>query len=221
MTLTQLSSPCYEIGREGHQLTDIVLHWMDGTLADADARFRVLGNQVSAHYGIEDGVEHQYVQTGNTAWHAGTHAENLVSVGIEHSAAPDRPASSATIATSVARIVTLIQTNSGLSPDRIYGHSRFVPTQCPGTLPLTSIISQVRARLGGSPKPPYPGPLFLGSSGPAVGMVQGQLVKDGWVIPIDHVFGQLTKTAVGRFQTSRHLAVDGVVGPATWAALWA
>ncbi len=36
---------------------------------------------------------------------------------------------------------------------------------------------------------------------------------------IDGIFGSLTKSAVERFQTGSSLAVDGIAGPATWAAL--
>jgi peptidoglycan hydrolase-like protein with peptidoglycan-binding domain len=36
---------------------------------------------------------------------------------------------------------------------------------------------------------------------------------------IDGIFGAVTKAAVKEFQTYRHLTVDGVVGPITWAAL--
>lgn len=36
---------------------------------------------------------------------------------------------------------------------------------------------------------------------------------------IDSIFGPQTKTAVEHFQHDRNLTVDGVVGPATWAAL--
>lgn len=36
---------------------------------------------------------------------------------------------------------------------------------------------------------------------------------------IDGIFGPVTKTAVEEFQSEDGLAVDGIVGPATWSAL--
>jgi peptidoglycan hydrolase-like protein with peptidoglycan-binding domain len=36
---------------------------------------------------------------------------------------------------------------------------------------------------------------------------------------IDGIFGPVTKSGVEQFQTDDHLAVDGIVGPATWSAL--
>jgi peptidoglycan hydrolase-like protein with peptidoglycan-binding domain len=38
-------------------------------------------------------------------------------------------------------------------------------------------------------------------------------------IAVDSVFGSATKAAVVAFQRSRHLRVDGVVGPQTWTSL--
>lgn len=55
----------------------------------------------------------------------------------------------------------------------------------------------------------------LGSRGPAVQAVQARL----GVRPADGVFGPATRAAVVRFQASRRLAADGVVGPVTWRAL--
>ncbi|QQS15001.1 MAG: peptidoglycan-binding protein [Rhodospirillales bacterium] len=61
----------------------------------------------------------------------------------------------------------------------------------------------------------------MGSSGPRVAYCQNILnVRMGppplWV---DGVFGAKTDARVKQFQASRGLAVDGIVGPMTWAAL--
>ena len=152
MTITFLASPYYTTGRAGAKITDIVVHWMDGTLANTDAEFTHGSRQVSAHYGIEDGTVHQYVHDADTAWHAGDRAENQRSIGIEHSAqpatatTPARDASPATIATSVTLIVGLCRKYS-IDPSHIYPHKKFYATQCPGTLPIADIIARVRAQL--------------------------------------------------------------------------
>ena len=72
--------------------------------------------------------------------------------------------------------------------------------------------------------------LQLGSSGDDVERVQRSIVRDGYrsaandlglggAEDVDGVFGPRTDTAVRRFQQTRGLVVDGVVGPITWAAL--
>ena len=59
-----------------------------------------------------------------------------------------------------------------------------------------------------------------GATGPTVRWAQYLLVRrtlsDNQV---DGIFGPVTKTAVEQFQHDSHLTVDGIVGPATWAAL--
>lgn len=67
-----------------------------------------------------------------------------------------------------------------------------------------------------------------GDAGPDVREVQQALTVWAHVYhdailtpgPVDGMFGPLTGVAVRRFQAIRHLQVDGVVGPVTWAALW-
>jgi peptidoglycan hydrolase-like protein with peptidoglycan-binding domain len=39
-------------------------------------------------------------------------------------------------------------------------------------------------------------------------------------ISVDGVFGEETSTAVRKFQRSRNLDADGIVGPDIWAALF-
>ena len=56
--------------------------------------------------------------------------------------------------------------------------------------------------------------LKRGAKGPRVAFVQKVLGQH-----VDRIFGKQTKRAVKRFQRRHGLAADGIVGPATWAAL--
>ena len=65
-----------------------------------------------------------------------------------------------------------------------------------------------------------PATISEGSSGPTVRWAQYLLVRRTLSYnQIDGIFGPVTKTAVEQFQSSSHLTVDGIVGPATWGAL--
>jgi predicted chitinase len=68
----------------------------------------------------------------------------------------------------------------------------------------------------------YPGsPLRQGSKGAAVQTVQQRLSDLGYSLGVDGNFGPGTAKAVVAFQQKNNLGNDGVVGPNTWAALWA
>lgn len=61
----------------------LILHIMEGTLAGTDSWFRNPAAEVSAHFGVgKDGTLYQWVDTGNTAWHAVS--ANPVAIGVEH-----------------------------------------------------------------------------------------------------------------------------------------
>ncbi len=61
----------------------------------------------------------------------------------------------------------------------------------------------------------------VGSKGPEVSQIQAQLQKLGLYLgPIDGIYGGGTAAAVRAFQQAQGLAVDGAVGPNTWAALF-
>jgi hypothetical protein len=62
--------------------------------------------------------------------------------------------------------------------------------------------------------PAHAGSLKRGAKGPRVAFVQKVLG-----LHVDRIFGKHTKRAVKRFQRSHGLTADGIVGPATWAAL--
>ncbi len=62
--------------------------------------------------------------------------------------------------------------------------------------------------------------LRTGSRGDAVRDLQGGLASAGFDPgPVDGIFGARTDAAVRAFQAAKGLAVDGIVGPLTWAAL--
>ncbi|WP_418791169.1 spore cortex-lytic enzyme [Phosphitispora sp. TUW77] len=62
--------------------------------------------------------------------------------------------------------------------------------------------------------------LYWGSSGAEVSKVQTKLKNWGYYTgAVDGIFGAGTANAVKKFQAKNGLAVDGIVGPATWQAL--
>jgi len=140
--MTWKPSPNFTGGRTA-KIDRIVIHWIVGTLASADATFANRNSQVSAHYGIENSTVHQYVKESDTAWHA--MSANARSIGIEHSAAPGRNATALTIQTS-AKLVADICKRYNIPIDRthIIKHSDVVATQCPGTIPIDEIIKQAK-----------------------------------------------------------------------------
>jgi len=239
---TFLPSPYFTPGRQGATITDIVLHWMDGTLAATDGEFTHGARRVSAHYGIEGTTVHQYVRTDDTAWHAGDWGENTRSIGIEHSAQPGRDATPATIATSIALIVTLCR-EYGIDPSHIYPHNKFFATACPGTLPLAAMVAAVRAQLGAAPivtPPPVPAPVHpvVPTPVPSGGLIVRTidlrnagttLVTGPGIVPLQRLLavavdgkaGPQTRAALVAYQTRAGLAVDAIFGPATASALLA
>jgi uncharacterized protein (TIGR02594 family) len=85
--------------------------------------------------------------------------------------------------------------------------------------PKSNVVALVWPAAEPIPTPPVPPAdtlpiLRKGSTGPAVVKLQELLPK--WV---DGNFGTTTESLVKEFQRSQGLAVDGVVGEATWAAL--
>ncbi|MFC6883461.1 peptidoglycan-binding protein [Actinomadura yumaensis] len=83
---------------------------------------------------------------------------------------------------------------------------------------------------GGKPsKPAGKAPAFSGRilrlrspmmSGADVRTWQTQMRRRGWHLAVDGVYGPDSAKTARAFQAEKGLAVDGQVGPATWAAAW-
>lgn len=91
-------------------------------------------------------------------------------------------------------------------------------------IPPAPVVAPAPAPSVPSPAPRSPAvpsfPLLSqGARGLLVRKVQGLLVAAGESIAIDGDFGPRTAGAVKQFQGNHRLAVDGIVGPLTWAAL--
>ena len=93
------------------------------------------------------------------------------------------------------------------------------------SIELRELIDQIENGANDSPSDPVPEPrglstLRIGSRGSAVELLQNVLNAlrfDSGVV--DGAFGQLTDSAVRRFQSGAGLTVDGLVGRQTWTAL--
>ncbi|MER5863785.1 N-acetylmuramoyl-L-alanine amidase [Kitasatospora sp. NPDC002040] len=110
------------------------------------------------------------------------------------------------------------------------GHRDGFATNCPGG----RLYAWVQAGMpapggggGGSTSTPYPGYMTArGAKGSTTRAIQSALIRRGYgslLAPYgaDGDFGSATDRAVRRFQSDQGISSDGVVGPTTWARLFA
>lgn len=146
MNITWIGSPNYDTNRK--TIDRIIIHWIVGNLAAADTQFQKASPGTSAHYGIENSEVHQYVKEENVAYHAGVYTMNQRSIGIEHSADPNRPASDETYETSGELIAQISKRhNIPLDREHIIGHKEVKATQCPGTMDIDRLITIAKRKL--------------------------------------------------------------------------
>lgn len=137
------ASDNYMVGRDGHPIKQITIHWMDGTLAGTDSWFHNPSSKVSAHYGIADKIVHQYVKDTDTSYGAGNWGVNLETINIEHEGSPTHPITEETYQTSAHLIAELCQKYAiPCDRDHIRKHSEVSlhPTACPGTLDIDKLV---------------------------------------------------------------------------------
>jgi len=133
----------YMKGREGKQITKIVMHWFGtGDLAGADSRFSNPLSKVSAHYGISDDIVYQWVEEKYTSYGAGDWNTNLTCINIEHDATTTKNATEETYQTAGQLLREICDRhNIPLDREHIIKHSEVKATQCPGTLDVDKIIA--------------------------------------------------------------------------------
>jgi hypothetical protein len=177
----------------------IVLHTMVGTIDSSNSRFQDSEQQASAHYGV--GYEGtrlvQWVDEGDAAWHAGTAAANLDSIGIEHEddGYYDDPRPDGLYYLSAALVRDICDRYSipcrrgdyAAGIPGIVDHRTIIQTGCPDALDTDRIVRMAAAGEGswsGAPPPPPPPPptpeeiemlLFKGSADP-IYLVSGPAV---------------------------------------------
>ncbi|MDA0672109.1 MAG: peptidoglycan-binding protein [Cyanobacteria bacterium] len=144
--------------------------------------------------------------------------------------------------TATATAVQAFQVAAGLTPDGIVGpatwarllptpSTEFTPPPATGgdTADETPPAADETAADNGAiatPTTAVTSPVDLptlrvGMYGPAVTRVQERLQRlDFYAGALDGVFGPQTEAAVKAFQRSRQLSADGIIGPATWQALF-
>lgn len=146
MDIKWIGSPNFDTNRK--PIDRIIIHWFGvGKQAGADAQFQK-PDGTSAHYSIEDNSIHQYVKEENVAYHAGVYAMNQRSIGIEHSAEPNRPASEDTYKNSGLLVAEICKRyNIPLDRTHILKHSEVKATQCPGTMDLDKIINLAKGNM--------------------------------------------------------------------------
>ena len=141
--MTFKQSPNYNQGRNGNKTTKIVTHWVgSGTYESAVSWLTNPASKVSAHYVISGDRVTQCVKEEDTAWHAGNLTVNRTSIGIEHDAISNKPATETTYKTS-AKLISEICKRYSIPIDRehIIKHSEVKPTACPGTMDLDKLVS--------------------------------------------------------------------------------
>lgn len=146
MNIVWKGSPNFNDSSYRKPIDKIIIHWFGiGSLDSANTRFQNDASDVSAHYGISDGLVYQWVKEEEVAWHCGDFPMNQRSIGIECDATTIKNATEQTYQTAGELLRDICNRhNIPLDREHILKHSEVKPTQCPGTLDIDKIISYAK-----------------------------------------------------------------------------
>lgn len=136
-------------GRDQADIVRIVIHTINGTIAQATNRYNHPEAGLSAHYGVdEDGTIYQWVDEDDTAFATGNWQADISSISIEHADHKDynglRPDA---LYSASAKLIHDICTFYNLRIDEktVIPHHQINPnTACPDGLDVTRLIKEAR-----------------------------------------------------------------------------
>lgn len=111
-----------------------------------------------------------------------------------------------------------IEGNHNQFVQRVHRSRSVVEAFCRPPYEGVAPVASVPGVVGGVPQ--FPGSCSPGSRDDATRQVQQRLVDLGFHLDVDGIFGSATSAIVRSFQQQKGLAVDGIVGPDTWNAMW-
>lgn len=242
-----LLSPNYSVRTA--PITKITIHHaacVNCSLAALGSVFATKARQASSNYGIDsNGNVGMFVEEKNRAWTSSNQSNDNQAITIEvinSKGAPNWEVSDKALAALINLCVDICQRNNikslnftGTASGNLTLHKMFANTLCPGPYlegKMGYIADQVNKGLGKSTTTTTNNlvqrvnismpVLQSGSNCSEVKTLQRLLVSLGFsvgIYGIDGSFGPATKDAVGRFQNSRGLDADCIVGPDTWNEL--
>lgn len=136
-------------GRSGQSPQFVVIHTYNGAGRSLYNWFNNPQAQASAHYAVfKDGNGEQYVDEGNTAWHAGNWDANIKSIGIEHQddGNPNDAVRTNELYETSAQLIADIYRRYGWDKKNkalIKPHKEFTGTGCPAALNIDRIRNRV------------------------------------------------------------------------------
>lgn len=243
ITIVQRLIPSGIGAKSGRSMTPqyVTIHNTGNYNAEADAQAHARALQMGSlakgkmcwHYTVDDkDTVYQSLLETEQGWHTGdghgATSGNATSIGIEvcefdgcdHAQAED----------NAARLTASILLRRGWGIERVKQHHDWSGKDCPKRIRphWPQFLAQVSAYMTGAASEPLaqqdPVPRILrqGDKGEDVRQMQRRLLVHGYALPkygADGSFGAETLAAVREFQQAKGLAVDGLVGPKTLAAL--